>query len=267
MGNLFGSVKDAVTARNAAEFYGIHVNRSGMARCPFHNDRTPSMKVDRRFHCFGCGADGDVIDFAARLLGLGNKEAAEKLASDFGITYDSGFHAKQSGRKPRVMRKNQRQLREETERNFYRILTDYYHLMRQWKAERTPKSPDEEWDSYFCEALRNLDKVEYLLDSFLEADEEERIDIMNKHGKTVKQYEGRSKAFRKEVMESGERKVAGSIEERIRNFKSGGRERTGGDSRTSPSGHDDCGSGGITRKNREGTSEELCVERRNDPVL
>ena len=79
MGNLFSSVKDAVSARDAAEFYGIHVNRSGMARCPFHNDRTPSMKVDRRFHCFGCGADGDVIDFAARLFGLGNKEAAERL--------------------------------------------------------------------------------------------------------------------------------------------------------------------------------------------
>ena len=267
MGNLFSSVKDAVSARNAAEFYGIHVNRSGMARCPFHNDRTPSMKVDRRFHCFGCGADGDVIDFAARLFGLGNKEAAEKLASDFGVSYDSGFHHRQSRQKPHVIRKNQRQLREEAERNFYRILTDYYHLMRQWKEGRAPKAPDEEWDSYFCEALRNLDKVVYLLDSFLEADEEERTGIMNQYGKTVKQYEERSKAFRKEIMESGERKVARSIEERIRSFKSGGIERTADDCRIIASGHDDHGSSGITGEDWEGTGKELRVERRNDPVL
>ena len=81
--NLFEAVKDSVTARQAAELYGIHVGRSGMAVCPFHNDRNPSMKVDRRFHCFGCQADGDVIDFAARLIDFGKKVAAEKLAADF----------------------------------------------------------------------------------------------------------------------------------------------------------------------------------------
>ena len=60
----------------------IHVGRNGMACCPFHNDKTPSMKLDRRYHCFGCGADGDVIDFAARLFGLNKKEAALKLAEE-----------------------------------------------------------------------------------------------------------------------------------------------------------------------------------------
>ena len=133
--------------------------------------------------------------------------------------------------------------------------------MRQWKEGRAPKVPDEEWDSYFCEALRNLDKVADLLDSFLEADEEERTSIMNQYGKIVKQYEERSKAFRKETMESGERKVARSIEERIRSFKSGGVERTADDCRTTASGHDDHGSSGITGEDRERTGKELCVER------
>ena len=59
-----------------------------MACCPFHNDKTPSMKLDRRYHCFGCGADGDVIDFAAALYGLGKKEAAVQLAQDFGLSYE-----------------------------------------------------------------------------------------------------------------------------------------------------------------------------------
>ena len=71
--NVFEAVKQSVTTRQAAEHYGIHVGRNGMACCPFHNDKTPSMKLDRRYHCFGCGADGDVIDFTAALYGLGKK--------------------------------------------------------------------------------------------------------------------------------------------------------------------------------------------------
>ena len=74
--NVFETVKQSVTTRQAAEHYGIRVGRNGMACYPFHNDKTPSMKLDQRYHCFGCGADGDVIDFAAALYGLGKKEAA-----------------------------------------------------------------------------------------------------------------------------------------------------------------------------------------------
>ena len=87
--NVFEAVKQTVTTRQAAELYGIRVNRHGMAVCPFHNDRNPSMKIDKRFHCFACQADGDAIDFVSRLFGLPSKEAAMKLADDFGICYDS----------------------------------------------------------------------------------------------------------------------------------------------------------------------------------
>lgn len=83
--NVFESVKENVTARQAAEMYGIRVNRNGMACCTFHDDKHPSMKVDKRFHCFGCQEDGDVIDFAAKLYGLNSLGAAVKLAADFGI--------------------------------------------------------------------------------------------------------------------------------------------------------------------------------------
>lgn len=78
--NVFEAVKGNVTTRQAAEMYGIHVNRNGMAVCPFHNDKNPSMKVDMRFHCFACQADGDAVDFVSRLFGLPSKEAAMKLA-------------------------------------------------------------------------------------------------------------------------------------------------------------------------------------------
>lgn len=110
--NVFEAVKQTVTTRQAAENYGIRVNRAGKANCPFHNDRTPSMKVDKRFHCFGCGADGDVIDFTAQLYGLDAKSAAEKLAADFQIPY-THQKRKETVRKP---------IREKSEEQMYRDL-------------------------------------------------------------------------------------------------------------------------------------------------
>ena len=94
--NVFEAVKQSVTTRQAASYYGIRVGRNGMACCPFHNDRTPSMKVDSRYYCFGCGASGDVIDFAASLHGLGKRDAAVRLAEDFSIPYDGAIRLRRS---------------------------------------------------------------------------------------------------------------------------------------------------------------------------
>ena len=84
-----GKAKFTVTVKQAAEHYGCKVNRGEIICCPFHDDRHPSMKLNRDyFYCFGCGATGDVIDFVARLFGLSSYEAAKKLAYDFGIDPD-----------------------------------------------------------------------------------------------------------------------------------------------------------------------------------
>ena len=100
--NVFEAVKQSVTTRQAAERYGIHVNRNGMCVCPFHNDKNPSMKVDRRFYCFGCGATGDVIDFVSQLHGIGSKEAALMLAQDFSIPYEDGRNTRKQCRSIRL---------------------------------------------------------------------------------------------------------------------------------------------------------------------
>ena len=84
---IYETIKAAVPVRQAAEHYGLKVNRNGMACCPFHNDRHPSMKLNEDYYyCFSCGATGDVIDLVARLCNLGNYEAAQRLADDFGIS-------------------------------------------------------------------------------------------------------------------------------------------------------------------------------------
>ena len=82
--NLFTTIKAAVTTRQAAEHFGLAVDKHGMARYPFHDDHQPSLKLDQRYYCFGCHATGDVIDFTARLHDISNRAAAEKLAEIFG---------------------------------------------------------------------------------------------------------------------------------------------------------------------------------------
>ena len=66
--NMFEAVRMNVTARVIAEHYGLKVKRNKMACCPFHLDRTPSMKIDKRYYCFGCGEKGDAVDYVAKMF-------------------------------------------------------------------------------------------------------------------------------------------------------------------------------------------------------
>jgi len=185
--SVFEVVKQSVTAREAAELYGIAVGRGGMACCPFHDDRHPSMKVDTRFHCFGCGADGDVIDFTARFYDLSPKEAAEKLAQDFGLSYDS----KAPPRRSYVRQKSEAQVRKEKREHGWRVLTGYYHLLRKWEADYSPKTPDEAPHPRFLEAVQKKDYMGYLLDTFLDSSTEEQDQWIAEHTAEISAIERR----------------------------------------------------------------------------
>ena len=192
--NVFEAVKQSVTAERAAEMYGIKVRRNGMACCPFHDDKTPSMKLDKRFHCFGCQADGDVIDFTARLFGLNSKEAAVKLAADFSIAVTAKGHDP-PGRKP-VKPKIREELRyRQAEQKCFRVLSDYYHLLRRWERDYAPKTPEEEWNPFFVEALQQKSYIEYLLDTLLSGNIEERSAVIAEYGKEVRKIEQRISEF------------------------------------------------------------------------
>lgn len=148
--NLFEAVKQNVTTRQAAERYGIRIRRNGMAVCPFHNDKNPSMKLDRRFHCFGCQADGDAVDFVSRLFGLPSKEAAMKIADDFGISYDS---RQKPSIRPKIREPTPEQKYQQEENHCYKVLSDYFHLLRKWEKQYAPQRTDEVWHPLFVEAL------------------------------------------------------------------------------------------------------------------
>ncbi len=146
--------------------YGLEVNRFGSARCIFHGDNNPSMRLyDDHFHCYACGAHGDVTDLTAQMFGLSKSEAAEKLCADFGITDTP----------PPSAEKRKRELTDrEKSLLVLDILTDYIAMLRYFREHYAPFSFDTELSPEFIESLHNLEYAEYLWNEWFDSTEDER---------------------------------------------------------------------------------------------
>ena len=214
-GNLFETVKQSITVREAAEMYGIEVRRNGMACCPFHDDKNPSMKLNEDyFYCFSCGATGDVIDLTARFYNLSPKEAAEKLAQDFGLAYDS----QAPPRRRYVRQKTEAQKFREDRQRCYRVLSDYYYLLKKWETDHSPRTPEEEPHPRFVEAIQRKTYVEYLLDLFLYESEEEQKAWIAEHTAEITHLERRLKIMAENKPTNRERlqEITAGIEQGIK---------------------------------------------------
>ena len=153
--NQFETIKAAVTPRQVAEHYGLRVLQNGMTCCPFHEDRHPSMKLNKDyFFCFGCGASGDVIDFTARLFGLSPYAAAQKLETDFRIDAET---------KPLPF-PNHAEPSRDRERLCICVLRDYLRHLRIWQLRYRPEKPGDPIHPLCEEALKRIPEVNYYLD-------------------------------------------------------------------------------------------------------
>ena len=151
--SYYPALKQRLTCREVAPRYGLKVNASGMALCPFHDEHSPSLKLSRGFHCFGCGAQGDVITFVSRLFGIPPGEAAQKLSADFGISVDDYPRGPPAARA------------EMETWVFYakEILHGYYDLLIDWKQRYCPKAADTIWHPLFIEALQRQADIRQLI--------------------------------------------------------------------------------------------------------
>ena len=183
--NLFEIVKAGVSVLEAARAYGLDVTRHNMVRCPFHDDRHPSFKLNPDFYyCFGCGARGDVIDLVAGLFHLSPYDAARKIAADFGIDPDKPPEAAVLAKPRHPMIKAFR----DDERYCQRVLCNYLHLLEDWKVQHAPDTMDEEPDDRFVEACQMFDYIEYLADLSTIGDLDQREAVvaeLMKEGKII----------------------------------------------------------------------------------
>lgn len=192
---LFQLVKESVTARQTAEAYGLKVNRSGMCCCPFHGDKNPSMKLDERYYCFGCGVTGDAIDLTAKLFEINTREAAEKLAADFGIMLSNSPPEKDmKGITPRIRENPERVLQKKIRRGMDTLIR-YSRLMETWKKEFAPQREDEEWHPLFVEALQSAALVEYLTDEAFAVMKGQEQQFLDDYGGEIDRIERRLEQY------------------------------------------------------------------------
>lgn len=168
--NLYDQLKTHLAPRCVTERYGPPIHRGDMICCPFHDDKTPSMKLyDDHFYCFGCQKSGDVIDLAAQLLGLTNHEAAKRLASDFGIAGEVSAQLVRT-----TPYEHSRQFYED-EQECYLALLDYLKLIEHWEKKYPPTSQIVTPDPRFIEACQMKSYVDYLCDIFITGSTKERV--------------------------------------------------------------------------------------------
>lgn len=188
MSNIYEMLRERIPMKEAARFYGLEINRFDNACCPFHPDCDPSLKIyEDHYHCYGCGAHGDVTDFAARLFGTSQYEAAKKLCYDFGI----------DSREASVI------LRPVHPDNAYRLwiqkaekaVNQYLNLLYKWRREYEPHSPEEMLHPLFVESLTQTDRIQQLYEVLRYGTAEEKHELFSADRKAIDRITERADSY------------------------------------------------------------------------
>lgn len=208
--NIFSEIKEHLTARQVAEYYGLKVKRNGTACCPFHNDKHPSMKIDKNYHCFACGVGGDAVDYVSRMFGLSQYDAALKLIEDFALPIDVKGNAELSVQeKERIRRENaEREKITRIKERFEKWCNGAVDILRDSLSEIESvndlpigKPPDIIFSEDYAQLLHAEPLINYWLDILCMGDILERQELFLKDRKKVEEVAGKVCAGRKRIME------------------------------------------------------------------
>lgn len=156
--DIFSELRDRVSMLDTARFYGLNVNRSGMACCPFHEDETPSLKIYHdHYYCFGCHATGDCTDFAARLFEIPQLEAAKRISYDFGLNlFENGINL------PIQVKANPEAEYRRWLTQTSSTITKYMNKLHEWRNRYQLSNQAETLHPLFAESLQRTSYIEYL---------------------------------------------------------------------------------------------------------
>ena len=179
-------IKQSVSTEAACHRYGVEINNRGFACCPFHHEKTPSMKVypkDKGFHCFGCGASGDVVKFVQMYFNVPFQEAIKKINLDFGLGFDiDGKPTRgmvQNAAKQEYLRKKEEQGKADEKTALddeYFNLIDMLDAAKENVKTMRPKDSTEQPSAAFLISLALIDRLNFEIDYI----EEKRAQTWNK---------------------------------------------------------------------------------------
>ena len=168
------SIKTRISLRDILQHYNLHPNYHNFICCPFHDEKTPSLKIydNGNFSCFGCGKHGDLIDFVAFCENT-NTKTAISLIDDW---YNLGLSAPLTAEQKQLLKKQQaereRAIQRKKNLDLYtksittRILTAIYDTERViyyydnlYHSQKTPLTID---CTPLYDALKRLEKLDYI---------------------------------------------------------------------------------------------------------
>lgn len=166
--------------------YGGDLTRTGFCKCPFHDEKTASMKIyPDHAYCFGCGRRVDTIGYVAQILETTQFDAAKRLAIDYNIPTEDT--AQERERIQHKLEKIQKEKKDKVYKNrvinrAFSLLCCYIRTMNEWKRDLAPttrrgkKHPDQRW----LWALSNVGYAEYVFDDLMEKDDNQRYETIMK---------------------------------------------------------------------------------------
>jgi hypothetical protein len=163
--NLFSQIKDSLDITVVLDYYGLSVNSTGFANCPFHQENTPSFKVyteSNSYYCFGCGEHGTVIDFVMRYFHLTTIGAVTKLNDDFKLNLMLGRSARTANCRPPLEDKNIINSFADWEKRAFVTLSSYFRALRFWGEQVFIHHGD--YFNKYINDVENIVFVENLLD-------------------------------------------------------------------------------------------------------
>ena len=163
-GGIADIIKSTLSMQDIAARYGFELDRGNFICCPFHSDKTASLKIyketGRGFHCFGCGAGGSIIDFVMLLFNLNFQQAIVRINADFGL----GLSDEKPDR--RAMERFRRE-RAAKERELQAYRDEYDQKVTEYRRlwltlnHKAPTDPDGVPDAEWVEAVNRLPYLDY----------------------------------------------------------------------------------------------------------
>lgn len=151
-------IKQSVSMRELVERYGIHIDRKGFCCCPFHKEKTASMKIYKdSYNCFGCGANGDIFSF---VIGMEN--------CDFKTAYKAlgGSYRQQSDHQRNLYHYHLQKRKEDEIKRLQRIEQEKKEVTEEIRMQKLFKKLSQVFSDDWCEAVNRLEylfyKLEYL---------------------------------------------------------------------------------------------------------
>lgn len=188
--DVFQEVKDRADLRQIVSYYGCGSPKHNFICCPFHSEKTPSMRIyEKGYNCYGCGEKGGIIDFVMKLCNISAIEAVKKINSDFSLGLNIGSPSRSSKPKEKTVSKYQLiQYYEDWLKEAFRELNYYYKLLKDWLRDFAPKPDDEKTYPLWDRACKELPVVDHYCMILIQGSDTEKKELFIKHREEVERF-------------------------------------------------------------------------------